>query len=244
MPERYFVKDGYRHRPDPEYARDTDDDGMVWQPDVYPEAARLARLLGATCIVDLGCGGGGKLAELHPRFELVGIDLPGPNLEHCRRRYPFADWLDHDLEGLVALPVPEPRLKASLLVCSDVIEHLRRPDRLLVKLRSALDLARAVVLSTPERDLTWGPDHAGPPPNPCHVREWSRAELAAFLDDAGLVHRSMVLTRSNDGRHERKTMLWRLFPDTDARRAAAVLEDGDEGDGRHERDVPDGAGGA
>lgn len=213
MPDEYFIKDGYRHRPEPEYARDIVDDAVVWQPDVYAEAARLADLLGASCIVDVGCGSGAKLVGLHPRFDVVGIDLAGPNLELCRRQYPFVEWLEHDVETHLSLPVPDAVLSRSVLVCSDVIEHLRHPERLLRKLRSALRVARAVVLSTPERDLTWGEDHNGPPPNPCHVREWSMRELDAFLDDVGFVHRSMALTRSNDSSNERKTILCLLFDD-------------------------------
>ncbi len=223
MPAAYFIKEGYRHRAEPEYANDAGHDGVVWQPDVYPEAVRLAELLGAGCIVDVGCGSGDKLAALYPRFEVVGIDLPGPNLELCRSRYPFVDCRAHDLEDNLALPVPDVVLTRAVVVCSDVIEHLRRPERLLRALRSALDVARAVVLSTPERDLTWGPDHNGPPPNPCHVREWSAPELEAFLDDMHFPHRSMTLTRSNDSRNEKKTILCRLFSGPAALEAASSI---------------------
>lgn len=220
----YFVKQGYRHRADPEYAFDVEDDGVLWQPDVYPEAARLAELLGASCIVDVGCGAGGKLASLRPRFDVIGIDLPGPNLDLGRARHPEIEWIEHDVESCLPLPVPDVVLTNSVVVCSDVIEHLRRPERLLRKLRSALDVARAVVLSTPERDLTWGTNHNGPPPNPAHVREWTMDELAAFLDEMGFPHRSITLTRSNDRYGAEHTILCRLFADPGALQAATALD--------------------
>lgn len=227
MSDAYRIKDGYRHRPDPAYADESGHGDVVWQPDVYPEAARLAELLGASVIVDVGCGVGTKLAALYPRFEVVGLDLPGPNLDACRTRYPFADWLEHDVESNLPLPVPEVVLSRSVIVCSDVIEHLRQPERLLRALRSAIVEARAAVLSTPDRERTWGPDHNGPPPNPCHVREWSTPELASFLDDMGFHHRSMAHTRSNDTHLEKKTILCRLFNDAAALEAVTSIEGDD-----------------
>lgn len=226
MPATYFTKQGYCHRPDPEYANDVDHGGVVWQPDVYPEAARLAEMLGASCLVDVGCGNGMKLVAQHPRFDVIGIDLGGPNLDLCRTRYPFVEWLEHDVESPLPLPVPDVVLNRSVVICSDLIEHLRQPERLLRKLRSTLSLTRAVVVSTPERDLTWGADHNGPPPNPCHVREWTRDEFSALLDDSGFRHRLMTLTRSNDSHNVKKTILCVLFGDPASLEAASHLDGG------------------
>lgn len=224
VPMDYFIKQGYLHRPDPEYANDVENGGVVWQPDVYREAARLAELLDASCVVDVGCGGGTKLVALHPRFDVIGVDLPGPNLDACRARYPSLEWIEHDVESHRPLPVPDVVLARSVVVCCDVIEHLRRPERLLRKLRSTLPIARAVLLSTPERELTWGVGHNGPPPNPCHVREWTTSELTALLDDMGFRHRALSLTRTNDSHNEKKTILCRLFNDPAGLQAATSLE--------------------
>lgn len=221
MPDKYFIRNGYRSRDDPSYDSRVGDDDIVWQPDVYPEAARVAAALGASCIIDVGAGDGAKLAQLHPQFELIGTDLPGPNLDHCRASYPHVEWIEHDAESVEPLPVADDVLARSIVVCCDVIEHLLRPDRLLDTLRDALDVARAVVLSTPARDLTWGADHLGPPPNPSHVREWTVDELAALLDIFGFRHRTISLTRSNDRLNEHKTILCRLFQDAAAVHLAA-----------------------
>lgn len=221
LADEYFIREGYRPREDPSYDSRVVDDDVVWQPDVYPEAGRVAELLNATCIVDVGAGDGAKLAGLHPRFALIGIDLPGPNLDHCRATYPHAEWIEHDAESAVSLPVPDAILARSVVVCCDVIEHLRQPDRLLRKLRGALDVAPAVVLSTPARDLTWGAENLGPPPNPSHVREWTAAELEALLEEFGFAHRALTLTRSNDRLNERKTILCEMFRDEAALHIAA-----------------------
>jgi SAM-dependent methyltransferase len=190
----YFLAPGYRERLTPTYFHD---DGMdaVWQPDVYPDAAALARVLGSRRIIDLGCGDGSKLAALHPEFEIVGIDI-GANLDRSRERQSVGVWLELDLDSDDRLPLED--VSGSLFICADVLEHLRFPEKTLRRVREALDRgADALVLSTPERDLVEGDRHLGPPKNPAHVREWNSAELRSFLESCGL-DGFYGLTRSND----------------------------------------------
>jgi len=205
----YFIRPDYQHRAVPKYYADTPS-GILWQPDVYSRAAGIARALGASNLIDIGSGNGRKLAELHPEFAVTGIDF-GTNLDVVRREYPFGTWLEHNLETEDPLPVDEDALRGSVIICSDVIEHLIRPELLLRKLRAALDAASAVVLSTPERELTWGADHTGPPPNECHTREWSTPELAAFLEAEGFGIGDVELTRSNDAENQLHTILAMLY---------------------------------
>ena len=210
--EEYGIRPGYQPRTGPpEYFVDVVGSTMVWQPDVYTATANAARALGARRIIDVGCGNAAKLVALRGDFDLVGIDY-GENLAGCRARYPWGDWREHDLESHEPLPLDDDELGDAVLVSSDVIEHLIRPELLVRKLARALASARAVVLSTPERVQTWGPDHLGPPPNPAHVREWTLAELAGFLESEGLHHGDMMLTRSNDATDALATILGVLVP--------------------------------
>lgn len=210
----YCIRPGYVHRDAPEYFVDLiqERDGVVWQPDVYPEAARIAGRLGAGRIIDLGSGSGDKLAALHPRFEIVGIDF-GPNLELCRRKFPFGTWCEHDFDSEDLLPLPAEMLAGSVVVCADVIEHLVHPELLLDNLHAILGSVEAIVISTPERDLTRGPDDLGPPEHVCHVREWSLSEFGDLLGSWGFEHGSVGLTRSNDLQNLDHTILAVLYPD-------------------------------
>jgi 2-polyprenyl-3-methyl-5-hydroxy-6-metoxy-1,4-benzoquinol methylase len=212
LPGEYFIKSGYVHRPVPEYFDDTTRSGVVYQPEVYPRAASLAREAGAEVIVDVGCGEGEKLASLHPEFRIVGIDL-GRNITSARERYPFGDWEEFDLDKEGTFPVDDIALSRAVVVCSDVIEHLRRPEHLLGHLRRCLDLCHGVVLSTPERNLRRGVHHMGPPGNVAHVREWAIDELAALLASFGFHGGTLELTRSNDASPRRETILAVLYPD-------------------------------
>jgi SAM-dependent methyltransferase len=190
----YGIHPTYRAREKPEYYRDCDEWARATQPDVYFEAAAVARLVGARTIVDLGCGLGDKLVELADEFSIIGVDY-GANIEEARARHEGFTWIEWDLDGSAVFELAEAR--EAVLVAADVIEHLVRPERLLRTLRRLFSRgALALVLSTPERDLVRGPDDPGPPANPCHVREWNQRELVTFLESEGMTGFA-GLTRSN-----------------------------------------------
>jgi hypothetical protein len=222
--DHYCIAADYRIRPVPEYYADTPTN-VTWQPDVYPEARRIAGIVGASTIIDIGSGNGDKLAALHPEFAIVGLDI-GVNLDHVRAAHPQGTWLEHDLEHPGALPLDATLLADSVIVCADVIEHLMQPEHLLTKLGDAFERgAAAVLLSTPDRDRTWGPNHVGPPPNPCHVREWTLDELGALLDRAGFGHGDLELTRSNDAESRLATSLAILYRDEHVEQAVRAVRD-------------------
>lgn len=204
MVDRYAIRDGYTIRPQPEYF-DDDLGGVVWQPDVYGDAGRVAARLGAKRIIDVGAGDGTKLADLHPTFELIGIDF-GANVDRSEARFPYISWRRHDLDTEDVLPLSVEELDGAVVVCSDVIEHLRAPHLLLRKLRGALDNAGAVLISSPERELWHGVRSGGPPRNVHHVREWSIREFGDLLRSSGFDHVSIGLTRSNDRTEEAFTI--------------------------------------
>jgi 2-polyprenyl-3-methyl-5-hydroxy-6-metoxy-1,4-benzoquinol methylase len=189
---------GYVSRDKPVYYADVADDGLTWQPDVYPMAAEIARSLHCDTLIDIGCGQARKLSVLHPEFKLIGVDYGG-NMQHCRSNFPFGTWLEADFEDIDMLPLPARVLKDSVVICSDVIEHLVDPRSLLRALRELLKHAPALVLSTPDRERTWGKTHNGPPPNPAHIREWTLAELSALFVREGFTLAAATHTRSNDG---------------------------------------------
>lgn len=203
----FGLKPGYKARPHPEYFEDTVtfETGITWQPCVYPMAAEVARWLGCKRIIDVGCGHAEKLASLHPEFEVIGIDF-GSNLKFCRETYSFGQWLEADLESPHPLPIPPDFARDAVVVCSDVVEHMRNPGALVEKLQRLLEDAPAAVLSTPERELTHGLEHMGPPPNPAHTREWNSDELHRWVQKAVVVD-FHGLTFSNDHESTRRTIL-------------------------------------
>jgi SAM-dependent methyltransferase len=210
MNATFGIKRGYRSRPAPDYYSDTARPGVgdiVWQPEVYEVAAAAARLLGRRRIIDIGCGSAEKLAMLHPEFAITGVDF-GSNLEHCARQYPFGQWIEADLERTEVLALDSVTLEESVLVCSDVIEHLIDPRPLLRLIGNALEKAPLALISTPERNLKeQGWLDNGPPRNPHHVREWTLGELRSFATEMGLQLAYSGLTITNNLRNQRSTIL-------------------------------------
>ena len=156
-------------------------------------------------MIDIGCGRAEKLAPLSEEFRLVGVDF-GSNIAEVRQRFPVGDWIEWDLERKAPIPLPDGSAGGAI-VCADVIEHLRDPRPLLRNLRLLLDDAPFALLSTPERDITRGEDHGGPPDNPHHVREWNLAELEQLLDWAGFRIPFIGLTASHDDGYPKATIL-------------------------------------
>lgn len=192
--DKYFLPAGYISRPDPGHFVD-DDLNATWRPDLYPEAVVVARRLGARKIIDVTCGTVAKVAALHPRFEVVRIDYD-LSIEARHTRYDLSNWIEMGFDADDAHGFED--VAGAVLICCDVIEHLVYPEQLLRMLKQGLDGGGAVLLlSTPERNLTRGRGHLGPPPNPAHVREWATDELQRFMDAEGLVG-FFGLTRSND----------------------------------------------
>ncbi|WP_031230265.1 class I SAM-dependent methyltransferase [Streptomyces niveus] len=197
----YFIRAGYRSRDSVEYFADETDDATVWQPDVYPYAAARAEQLGCDALIDIGCGRAGKLAALtsvHPAWSFVGVDF-GENLHWCRANHRFGEWIEADLETTRDLPLASAVVKRSLVVCSDVVEHVLDPRPLLALVRGLLAAGSpGAAFSTPAREFRSGYETAGPPRNPSHVREWASDEFQALLRASGFEIHYAGLTRSDD----------------------------------------------
>lgn len=196
----YCLPDEYRSQTPATYVEAGDD--RHYQPDVYPFAAKVARNEGAVRLVDFGCSTAGKLLDLADEFDLVGLDLPG-NL-------PDSDaglWIGHDFDSKAKLPLGKAELDASVLICSDVIEHMATPEILAAKLKAALRWAHCLVLSTPDRERTRGPDDLGPPANAHHAREWTADELVDWLTSLRFEIIEQHWQRSHVGGPEATTVL-------------------------------------
>jgi 2-polyprenyl-3-methyl-5-hydroxy-6-metoxy-1,4-benzoquinol methylase len=203
----FFIKENYNHGMRPRYFNDdVDEKKILWQPDVYNCVDQLAKMFHCTHIIDVGCGDGTKLEPLHQNYEIFGIDY-GDNLEKCRKTFQFGTWLEYNLENSKPIDLSEKILKTAAIICSDVIEHLVDPSILLTNLKNFLKYSPFCVLTTPERDLTRGVDHFGPPDNPYHIREWNSNELEMFLEHSGLNIACMGITASNNKDWEQKTII-------------------------------------
>lgn len=205
--ESYFLPAGYRYWVAPRYYNDIAPDAcVVSQPDVYGVVEGIADALDSRRVLDLGCGKAGKLAPMAVRYGVVGWDF-GSNLAYCRSEHRWGTWLEADLDSDEVLEVDRELCERAVVVSSDVVEHLCCPANLISSIRRMLGTADAAVLSTPDRVRTWGADHRGPPPNRCHVREWTLGEFRQLLEWCDLTVAYIGYTRSNTLDVEGKTIL-------------------------------------
>lgn len=165
-----------------------------FQAEVYRLAAEVVRREGLRSVLDAGCGPGEKLRRhLGPCVEeLVGVDQAGS----------AASWTDrsgHARFVAVDLEAGGPPLGRTfdLVMAVDVIEHLDDPDRLLDFLRAHMHRRSHWLISTPERELLRGPRNLRSPKAE-HVREWTRAELRAYLGSRGFEVRQQRVVDSYD----------------------------------------------
>lgn len=168
---------------------DTWDNSTEYQFWVYHQVKQLAEY--DSTILDLGCGYGWKLRYwIQPVCpNITGIDLPDI-IDYCVREHNFGSWKTRDL----STPPDnyEPEETYDIIVCSDIIEHLPDPNTLFDWIRFYSHEGTVVVLSTPNRDMIYDPDHVGPPGNPSHYREWDWEEFANFIEASGFTIMSHV----------------------------------------------------
>jgi 2-polyprenyl-3-methyl-5-hydroxy-6-metoxy-1,4-benzoquinol methylase len=168
--EFFLIKAGYHHAANAE-SFDATGASDEFQRSVYALAGSLATQYNDPTIIDVGCGSAYKLIHRLGKYKTIGIEVE-PTFSWLINKYPHRKWLLFDSPNM-------PVLKADIVICSDVIEHIRNPDELM-KFLSTIDF-NLMVLSTPERDKVCGQADYGPPENTSHYREWNSAEFTSYV---------------------------------------------------------------
>jgi hypothetical protein len=89
------------------------------------------------------------------------------------------------------------RLKPQLVVCSNVVERLLDPRRLLSGIRYAVSEGGMALISTTDRSKHRPETAMGPPSDPHHIREWCAEEFALLLESCGFEILRIVHQRSS-----------------------------------------------
>ncbi len=140
---------------------------------------------GAEVIIDLGCGSGAllqKIDETQPGARLIGLDVEPVALDLARARLPRAEFFAVDLCNGDALE--ELRSSATLVLCSEVLEHLAQPEAAMRLARQLLVAGGALIVTVPGGPMTQFDRKIG------HLRHYTLAEVSRLLSSSGfrLVH--------------------------------------------------------
>lgn len=174
---KYCLKNGYNRNTSPNYYVDSKVE-FIYQPNVYELAKHIAERSKSKYIIDIGSGNGEKLNIFGADYKFITVDF-GENRPVLAQGI-TTEHIQHDLNK--GLPIIDADiLRESVIIFSDVLEHLLTPENILKDLASISGKCNMLVISTPDRIHARGIGDFGPPLNPAHVCEWSIDELDALL---------------------------------------------------------------
>jgi SAM-dependent methyltransferase len=147
-------------------------------------AARIGVGAGAAPrrLLDIGSGQGDLLASLRddlPETELAGLELSAEGIRISRAKVPSARFFQVDLMTARELP-PEIEGWADVAVCSEVLEHVDDPARLLRVASRAIAPGGRLIVTVPGGPRTAFDRFIG------HRRHFRPAALRTVLEQAGL----------------------------------------------------------
>ena len=148
--------------------------------------------VGDARVLDAGCGAGYGARYLARRARRVtAVEADGPTLDYARRYFDAENiaWVQGDATALVT-----PHDGYDAFVALELLEHLEDPDALLRRAHRALQPGGVLVLSTPNADARRSEGTS----NPCHVREYTRAELKELIEP--LFEESAIYSLREGGR--------------------------------------------
>lgn len=138
-------------------------------------------------LVDVGCGTGANLAHLAGQYECIGIDTSSDAIRLARRRFPGVQFV----RGLAPADLGPITERASLVLLSDVLEHVGDDFELFSKLLAAARPGALFLITVPANLKLWSEhDEAFG-----HYRRYDADRLAALWQ--GLPVREVFVSHYN-----------------------------------------------
>jgi len=97
-------------------------------------------------ILDVGCGRGelaGFLAKFN--YQILGVDIYQPKIDEAKKLYPFGN-VTFECQDALNLDLKN---KFDIIVASDVIEHLKKPEKFVVTANSLLKPDGIFIITIP-----------------------------------------------------------------------------------------------
>jgi SAM-dependent methyltransferase len=148
------VKNYYRHVENYDWTRAAD---HLIGPESFFHRARCREVLRSlrsispppVACLDVGCGT--AMITRHLPAGTIGLDLNPRNLEKAQEYAPQARFINCDVEG----HVPLADASFDLAVCTEMLEHLIRPERAVAEIQRLLKPGGVLIGSVPGRSPIW-----------------------------------------------------------------------------------------
>jgi len=160
-------------------------------------------------VIDVGCGTGGNIASLAGEYRCIGVDTTEDAIRLARSRFPNVTFVLGEFPNAVAGELPS----VSVLMCTDVIEHVEDDRGFVRRLVSAIRPNAHLLLTVPADMSLWSQHDV----TNDHFRRYDKASFEGVW--AGLPVESRVVTYFNS----------RLYPLVKAARAYSRWRDGSYG---------------
>ncbi len=136
----------------------------------------VGRPLKELCIADIGCGPGTTLRWLPEEAFIVGVDYSLEGLQIARERVPHAHLVRGDASAL-----PLASATFDLVLCTDLLEHLKEPEPAARELLRILKPGGVLLATVPAFGFLYSSHDAAL----SHFRRYSKAAFRRLLEEAG-----------------------------------------------------------
>jgi len=131
-------------------------------------------------LLDLGCGQGDfgrEVTALFPHWAFRGIDISASGLDYARSKSPGA--LFHQADLMEPAAMPPWAGWATRVVCTEVLEHVEDPGRVLANVRPLMAPGALLLVTVPSGPRTAFDLHIG------HLRHFTAKSLGDLLTEQG-----------------------------------------------------------
>jgi 2-polyprenyl-3-methyl-5-hydroxy-6-metoxy-1,4-benzoquinol methylase len=121
-------------------------------------------------VLDAGCGLGVFTNLVKERFgvmDMHGFDFSSVAISHAKEKYTAIDFFVHDIYNPLST-------KYDVIICTETLEHLVKPDTAVRNLTAALSDEGVLVLTVPDGDI----DHCSR-----HINFWNQVNWELFISE-------------------------------------------------------------
>ena len=118
-------------------------------PAVYSFAARIMMMVGCKKIITIDGGNATAFSEENSKFKLIGAEWH-PNLKGVTNDFPLAK-IGYPPESQKRLTLTEKGLRNTVIVCSNVVEHLKEINLALLMTQRLLTFSPVCILTVKQK---------------------------------------------------------------------------------------------